>query len=224
MVNAERINSSINEKLRTFLIACASTITKDEVFSGVLSDYSQLEESVGFDETPVRKWISPELKERNYSKIMLDPVVIYPSPQPCPQLSSEVLTSMRVYLNQELRHEVGNKYEIVDEPAKDVLRVRTAITGIKTTPEDLATYDYIPVGLVLAGVSTATGSRDEMMEIYVEAELSDRLSGEKLAVAVKKGFGETIDGSDDQVELDNAIPVLNGWIQSSIGFLDATIK
>jgi len=232
MINTGSIIRVKYKRLRTFFVlascivmtACASKTTKEEEFSGFLSDYSQLEKSVSIDETPVRKWISPELKEHNYTKIMLDPVVIYPAPQPTPQLSSEVITSIRTYLNQELRHEIGKNYEIVDEPAEDVIRLRTAITGVKTTPEDLAVYEYIPVGLVLAGVSTATGSRDEMVQIYVEAELSDSLSGEKLAAGVKKGFGETIEGSDDQVELDNAIPVLNGWVQSSLGFLNTTVK
>ena len=208
------------------LVGCTSKTTKKEEYSGFLSDYSQLEKGSGVDdeEAVVLKWISPVLAERKYTKVMLDPVVIYPAPQPGPQLRSEVLTSMLAYLNKAARQAVGKEYEIVSEPASDVVRIRAAITGVKTSAEDLAAYEYIPIALALASVSTATGARDQMVEIFLEAELSDSLSGERLAAAVRKGFGEPIESAQDQVELENVRPVLDGWAQSAVRLLDVTIK
>lgn len=170
------------------------------------------------------RWISPILAERSYPKVMLDPVVLYPAPQPGPQMRSEVLASIRDYLNKAIRQEVGKKYEIVSEPARDVVRIRSAITGVKADPKDLAAYEYIPIALVFAGASTATGARDRTVEIFAEAEMFDSLSGESLAAGVRKGIGEPVKSKTDQVELENVRPVLDGWAQAFVQFLDATIK
>lgn len=206
------------------VIGCASKTTKVEQYSGFLSDYSQLEKRAGVDGGVVLSWVSPVLTERKYTKVMIDPVVIYPAPRPGPQLRSEVLTSILVYLNKAIRQEVGKTYEIVSEPGRDVVRIRAAITGIRTPLEDLAVYEYVPIALAFAGVSSATGKRDEAVEVFVEAEMSDSLSSERLAAAVRKGFGESVEDRDDQVELENVRPVLDGWAQATVRLLDLTIK
>jgi hypothetical protein len=233
MVNFNEINYLTYNKLVFFvisvffimLVGCTSKTVKKEEYSGFLSDYSQLEKgSAVDDEAVVLKWISPVLAGRKYTKVMLDPVVLYPAPQPGSQIRSDVLTSMLVYLNKEITQEIGKKYEIVSEPAKDVVRFRPAITGVKTNPEDLAVYEYIPIGLALASVSTATGMRNEMVQLFAEAEITDSLSGERLAAAVRKGFGKPIKGKKDQVELENVRPVLDGWAQAMVKILDITIK
>ncbi|WP_139310433.1 DUF3313 domain-containing protein [Photobacterium proteolyticum] len=234
MIAVDKTYRSINIKTALFailalgitLIGCTSKTTKEEEFSGFLSDYSQLTKgsSVDGDNAVVLKWVSPVLSQRKYTKVMLDPVVIYPAPQPGPQLRTEVLKSMLAYLNKEAKHQVEQAYEVVTEPGKDVVRLRAAITGVETSPEDLAAYEYVPIALALAGVSTATGSRSQMVEIFLEAELTDSLSGERLAAAVRKGFGEPVENKDEQVELENVRPVLDGWARSAVNLLKATIK
>lgn len=199
------------------VIGCASKTTKVEQYSGFLSDYSQLEKRAGLDGGVVLSWVSPVLAERKYTKVMIDPVA-------GPQLRSEVLTSILVYLNKAIRQEVGKTYEIVSEPGRDVVRIRAAITGIRTPLEELAVYEYVPIALAFAGVSSATGKRDEAVEVFVEAEMSDSLSNERLAAAVRKGFGESVEDRDDQVELENVRPVLDGWAQATVRLLDLTIK
>jgi len=236
MLNYKNINNSPYRKLIllpvitlcVIIAACSSETStpEKEQYSGFLSDYSQLEKmnvSSGEASVPVLGWISPALTDHNYAKIMIDPIVLYPAPQPGPQVRSDVLASIQSYLNKAVREQVSKKYEIVNEPARDVIRLRSAITGVKTTTEDLAAYEYIPVALVFAEVSKATGERDEVIELFLEAELADSLSGERMAAGVRKGFGDPLESQDDQVELVNVRPVLDGWAQSLVHFLDATI-
>lgn len=208
------------------LVGCTtSETTQKEEFSGFLSDYSQLEKGTSLDgQAVVLKWISPTLPARKYTKVMLDPVVIYPAPKPGPQLRAEVLKSMLAYLNKAVEREVSRNYEIVTVPGNDVVRLRSAITGVRTKAEDLEVYEYIPIALALASVSTATGARDQMVELFLEAELTDSSSGERLAAAVKKGFGEPVENTSDQVELENVRPVLDSWARSAATLLDSTIK
>ncbi|MGF1756472.1 DUF3313 domain-containing protein [Photobacterium sagamiensis] len=234
MDDFDNIKNVIHQKLRFLfvmlfcvaVVACTSKIAEEKEFSGFLSDYSQLKSTKSFEEegAPVLLWVSPVLPERSYTKVMIDPVVLYPAPQPGPQIRSEVLTGIQVYLDKAVREEVGKKYEIVDERGKDVVRVRAAITGVKTSVEDLAAYEYIPIALVLAGASTAAGTRDELVEIFLEAEMIDSLSGEKLAAGIRKGLGEPVESDEAQVELENVRPVLDTWAKSVVNFLDATIK
>lgn len=208
------------------LIGCTTSETaKDEEFSGFLSDYSQLTKGSSVDDqTVVLKWMSPVLTRRQYTKVMLDPVAIYPAPQPGPQLRSEVLKSMLAYLNKAVEREVGKNYEIVTQPGSDVVRLRGAITGVRIKAEDLAAYEYIPIALAVASVSTAAGTRDQMVELFLEAELTDSQSGERLAAAVRKGFGEPVGNTSEQVKLENVRPVLDGWARSAANLLEATIK
>ena len=235
MLNFNKVNNTRCQKVRAVLVvafcamvvACTTAkVTEEKEYSGFLSDYSQLQPGVSADQAavPVLRWTSPLLAERNYSKIMIDPIALYPAPQPGPQLRSEVLTSMLVYLNKAMRTEVAKKYEIVSEPASDVVRLRAAITGVKTNPEALAAYEYIPVAFIFASASKAAGKRDQMVEIFAEAELTDSLSGERLAAGVRKGFGEPVENEDTQVELENVRPVLDGLAQSVVSFLDTTLK
>ena len=209
-----------------YLVGCSSSeTTEEEEFSGFLSDYSQLEKGRSLDgQAVVLKWVSPMLPFRQYTKVMIDPVVIYPTPQPGPQLRAEVLKSMLAYINKAVEQEVSRDYEVVTQPGPDVVRLRSAITGVKTKAEDLEAYEYIPIAFALASVQTATGTRDEVVEIFLEAELLDSSTSERLAAAVKKGFGKPVESSSDQVELENVRPVLDGWARSAVTLLDTTIK
>ncbi|MGF1759873.1 DUF3313 domain-containing protein [Photobacterium sagamiensis] len=235
LVNFDDIYNALYQKMKflsvmffcVMVAACTSKTVEKEKYSGFLSDYSQLEKvtvSSGEASIPVLGWKSPTLTEHNYSKIMIDPIVLYPAPQPGEQISSEVLTSINAYLNNAVREEVGKKYEIVDKPGKDVIHLRAAITGVTATPEDLAAYEYIPVTFVLAEASTAAGKRDEMVQLFSEAEFSDSLSGERLAAGVRKGFGKPLESQKDQVELEHVRPLLDDLAQTVVHFLDATLK
>jgi hypothetical protein len=209
----------------SFVMAgCASKTAKVEQYSGFLSDYTKLVKGPGVGGGEVLSWISPVLVERKYTKVMLDSVIIYPAPEPGPQIRSEMLTSMLVYLNKAVKEEVGKKYEIVTEPGKGVVRMRAAVTTIETTLEDLAFYEYVPIALALAGASSAAGIRSQAVEILVEAELTDSLSGERVAAAIRKGFGDSVGGRRHQVEVENVRPVLDGWAKSLVKVLDVSMK
>jgi Protein of unknown function (DUF3313) len=203
---------------------CASKTAEVEEYSGFLSDYSILQEGKGVDGAVIIGWRSPDMENRNYTKVMIDPVVIYPAPKPTSQIRTEVLTNMLIYMNKKLREEVGKTHEIVSAPGKDVLRVRAAITGTKTTTEALSVYEYVPIALVFSAATTATGTRSQAVEILLEAEVTDSLSGELLSAAIRKGFGDTVSNTSEQVELGNIRPVLDQWVAALDRYLDRELK
>ncbi len=47
--------------------------------------------------------------------------------------------------------------------------LRPAITAVSSKTESLAPYEYIPVALVAAAVSTASGIRDQETQLATEA-------------------------------------------------------
>jgi Protein of unknown function (DUF3313) len=206
------------------IAGCASKTTEVKEFSGFLSSYSNLQKGLASDGAVALGWTSPDLANRTYTKVMIDPIVIYPAPEPGPQIRSEVLTNMLTYLNKAVRDRIGKNHEIVNAPGEGVLRVRAAITGVKTSAEELAVYEYVPIAMVLAGASTAAGVRDQVIEVFFEAETTDSLSGERLATRIRKGYGENLSSSSDQVEIANVRPVLDAVAKSAALYMDQLLK
>ena len=56
---------------------------------------------------------------------------------------------------------VGKSRPLASKPGPDTLVVRPAITRIATSTQGLRFYEWLPVTLVAAGVSAATGIRDQ---------------------------------------------------------------
>jgi len=203
---------------------CASKTANVKEYSGFLGNYSLLKEQNSIDGVLVLGWSNPTMANRKYTKVMIDPVVIYPAPKPTSQIRPEVLTKILIYLNKKMRDEAGKTHELVSAPGRDVLRIRAAITGVKTTTEALAVYEYIPLALVLSAATTATGLRAQDVEILLEAEATDSLSGELLGAAVRKGIGTDVSNSSEQVEVENVRAVLDEWAAALNKYLDFAMK
>ena len=144
------------------------------------------------------RWTSPKFKQGKYKKLIVDNVVFYPGAKPTKQISKEVLIEMREYTNKAVRREVGKVVPITSQPGPNVLRLRTAMTGVATSAKEMAGYEYIPVAAIVAGVTTATGARDREAFIMLEAEVLDSMTGERLIMAVRKRKGKNLLENDKQ--------------------------
>ena len=72
-------------------------------------------------------------------------------------------------------------------------------------------YEWLPITLVAAGVSAATGIRDRDSEIATELSLEDGSTGDVVAAMVRKGTGAPLANDKQVMTADNVKDVLDGW-------------
>lgn len=200
---------------------CGSKGVKPEDQSGFLGDYSQLRETKDTLGNPLFRYISPRLKSGNYRKIMVEPVQYFPEPQPTEEVTAQALADIKSYIDQQLKAEIGKRMQLVDQPGKGVLRFRAAVTGVGKEAEGLAVYQFVPVALAITGARAAAGYHPYEAKLFVEAELQDSFSGERLGLAVRGGTGERVakikEGHD--VSLDAFKPLLDEWVKALVDYL-----
>lgn len=206
--------------------ACTSTTATKENYSGFLADYSQLEKVKLADGTATLRWTSPDLKGKNYRKIFIDPVVVYPAPKSSAQVNYKLIIDAAAYLEKAVAQQIrGAGMEVVDTPAPGTLRLRAAITTVESKAEGMKAYEVIPIAAIVAGISTVAGTRDRNVEAFLEAELTDISSGEVMARVVKKGISEkTLENDKTQVQVKDLKPTLDRWAKDAAVFAEAMLK
>ncbi|MEE9103907.1 DUF3313 domain-containing protein, partial [Pseudomonas nitroreducens] len=89
--------------------------------------------------------------------------------------------------------------------------VRPAITAVSASTKGLQPYEVIPIALIAAGISTATGIRDQDTSIATEAAFLDGGSNKVVAEVVRKGAGTELENSSQVMQAKDARAVLDGW-------------
>lgn len=184
-------------------------------YSGWLSDYSNLTEVKTPTGGTSLRWINPAFQKGKYHAVIIENTTYYPQAQPSAQVGAGVLQEIPAYLKQQLVAQLGTELKVVQKAGPGVLRMKTAITGVDTPIENLQAYEYVPIGLVFAGISTAAGSRDHETVVYLEAQVTDSRSGDIIAKAVRKGVGNELQNKKAQVTLADVKPVLNDWAKDA---------
>ncbi|MCL4780056.1 MAG: DUF3313 family protein [Gammaproteobacteria bacterium] len=210
-----RSSSCLAVALAFSLLAGVSPVHADEVaHSGFLPDYSQLEKQKDAKGSELLRWQSPNLSKANYQKILLEPVTFYPEPQASEQVSDQVLKDIQAYLDSSLRTVGLANVPQATEAGPGVLRIKVAITAVETSSSGLKPWQLIPVALVVQGAKAASGNRPRDVDLDVEALVSDSVSGEVLAMSVRKGKGQDLKDSDAQLTLDDAKPRIDQWAEN----------
>ena len=205
--------------------ACTSSTASKEKYSGFLSDYSGLQSVKLADGTKTLRWVSPNIKNKSYTKIYIDPVTVYPAPKDEKQVDAKLVRSAAAYLDQAVRQQLQGTIQVVDSPEPGALRLRAAITAVETPAEGFKAYEVIPIALVVYGVSSATGARDRNVNAYLEAEITDIDSNEVLGYAVKKGVSdEQLENSEAKVSMAQLKPTLDAWAKDAVNFIKLTVK
>jgi hypothetical protein len=193
------------------LSACSSKTVEPERYSGFLHDYSLLKEQQSPSGETVLSWVSPALKRGRYKQVYLAPSQFYPGVEPSARIPQSTLSHVTGYYDLVLRSELGKVVYLAAKPGPDILTVRPAITRIATSTQGLRLYEWLPITLVAAGVSTATGIRDQDSEIATELSLEDGSTGDVVAAMVRKGTGIPLDNDEQVMTADNVKEVLDGW-------------
>ena len=172
------------------LAGCAASGMTDVKKAGFLGDYSMMKP--GGEDRAALLYIKPNADFKQYNKIMFDRVmVLLADNAEYREIDPAMLKELTDYYQNALLAAVKSGYEVVDQPGPGVLRVRTAITGVKPSKPVANTLStIIPVGIVASGATKAiSGDNLGTGEAQTEFEVVDAQSGERLAAAVDKRQG-----------------------------------
>lgn len=172
--------------------------------SGFLTDYSVLttqESSEGSD----RVYAAPGAEERlvNYNAVMVDEPEIHFSPDSeykglKPEDVAAIAAILRDNLVEKLR---SGGYDVVEQPGANVLYMRTALTNLYLKKKKRGIMSYTPMGAVVKVGKDAlseTLNKVDIIEMNLEAELSDSLSGQIFAAAELQRGAQKSSGQKEQ--------------------------
>ncbi|WP_395599800.1 MULTISPECIES: DUF3313 domain-containing protein [Pseudomonas] len=193
------------------MVGCASKVTQPDEYSGFLSDYSHLKEAKSPSGAEVMRWVDPELSLNNFTAVFIEPTQFYPKPQATAKIPDSTLNGINTYYNQALKRELAKSLPLANAPGPGVIVVRAAITAVSSKTESLKPYEYVPVALVAAAVSTGTGIRDQETTLGTEAQFLDGGSGKVIAQVVRKGTGKPLSNDSQVMKADDVKSVIDGW-------------
>ncbi|MEE3634431.1 DUF3313 domain-containing protein [Pseudomonas sp. FFUP_PS_473] len=193
------------------LSGCSSKVVEPEQYSGFLRDYSRLTENTSPSGATVMRWVDPDLKVGRYTSVYIEPSQFYPKPQATERIPQSTLQGITRYYDAALKREISKSMPLAKGPGPGTIVVRPAITAVSSKTEGLKPYEVIPIALVAAAVSTASGIRDQETEIATEAAFLDGGNNKVLAQVVRKGSGKPLENEKQVLVPDDVKVVLDTW-------------
>ncbi|WP_447790440.1 MULTISPECIES: DUF3313 domain-containing protein [Pseudomonas] len=193
------------------VVGCSSKVVEPDQYSGFLKDYSQLKEAKSPSGAVVMRWMDPKLDINKFTSVYVEPTQLYPKPEPTVKIPQTTLNGITSYYDQALKREVSKSLPLASGPGPGVLVMRAAITAVSSKTEGLKPYEVIPIALVAAAVSTATGIRDQETDLATEAVLLDGGNNKVIAQVVRKGTGKPLENVDQVMKPNDVKNVIDGW-------------
>ncbi len=193
------------------LVGCSSKVVDPDQYSGFLKDYSQLRETKSPSGATVMRWIDPKIDIDKFTSVYIEPTQLYPQPQATAKIPQATLNGITSYYDQALKREISKSLPLAAGPGPGVIVVRAAITAVSSKTEGLKPYEVIPIALVAAAVSTATGIRDQETDMATEAVFLDGGSNNVVAQVVRKGIGKPLENEAQVMKADDVKAVIDGW-------------
>ena len=193
------------------LSGCSSKVVEPEQYSGFLRDYSRLTENTSPSGATVMRWVDPDLKVGRYTSVYIEPSQFYPKPQATERIPQSTLQGITRYYDAALKREISKSMPLATGPGPGTIVVRPAITAVSSKTEGLKPYEVIPIALVAAAVSTASGIRDQETEIATEAAFLDGGNNKVLAQVVRKGSGKPLENEKQVLVPGDVKVVLDAW-------------
>ncbi|MBV4476067.1 DUF3313 domain-containing protein [Pseudomonas sp. B2M1-30] len=193
------------------VVGCSSKTVSPEEYSGFLKDYSQLKEAKSPSGAEVMRWVDPKVDINKYSSVYIEPTQLYPKPQATVKIPQQTLNGITSYYDQALKREIGKSLPLATGPGPGVIVVRAAITAVSSSTEGLKPYEVIPIALVAAAVTTASGSRDQETTLATEAVFLDGGNNKVVAQVVRKGTGKPLENDSQVMKPSDVKGVIDGW-------------
>jgi hypothetical protein len=175
----------------------------EDQYTGFLPDYSQLEVTKSPSGVETRRWMDPTVDFSAYDSFMLVPVIFYPEQEPTTEVSQATLDEIKRHFDNSLSAELQKTLTQVTTPGSRTMVIKAAITSVSREDQSLKVYQYIPIALVVTGVMSATGHRDQDTYLNVEVQVDDGASGRPVALAVRRLEGVVVPNARTPLSASN---------------------
>lgn len=172
--------------------------------TGFLSDYSKLEADTNLGVENIQVYIHPDAFTNlsAYQAIMIDqPEISVAADSKVKSLKPDDMVQLAEAMRAVLIDKLNEDYFIVDKPGPDVLLLRVAASNLYLKKAKRGFLSYTPVGLVVHAAKSAVTDeitkKISFVEISIEAEILDSLSGEQIVAFVTQR-GQRKDKKKDQ--------------------------
>ncbi|MGR9073497.1 MAG: DUF3313 domain-containing protein [Gammaproteobacteria bacterium] len=159
------------------------------------------------------RYINPSAQWTNYDKIQIHPVTFWGGEST--SVSAADQQTLVNFFSQELKEQLGEKFQIVDQAGPGVMKLTVAMTDAETATPVLRSISMIvPQARVLSSLKyLATGSFPFVGGAQAEARITDSVSGELLAASVDQRIGGGSLTSGFQWQWGDAENVIEKWCE-----------
>lgn len=162
-----------------------------------------------------RDWVASNVSPSDFNSVILSPVSVASGIERDFQITSETLTSISQYMDKRLIQQIG-EYAAPPDLNKS-LKANVMIVGLETKDEAFRYYEYLPIGILLAGGSKIVGIRDEEINLFILTKLSNAKTGEVFGLSLAGLVApERLENRWESVTLDVLEPVIDKWVRYQI--------
>jgi hypothetical protein len=167
------------------------------------------------------RYINPSAQWTGYNKVMIDPVTFWGG-ESTPVSSSDQQMLVN-YFSQQLKEQLGKKFEVVNQPGPGVMKLSVAMIDAETATPVLRSISMIvPQAHILSDLKyLATGTFPFVDGAQAEAKVTDSVSGELLAAVADKRIGGGSAATGFQWEWGDAENAIKKWCEKAAERLSA---
>jgi hypothetical protein len=154
--------------------------------SDFIEDMPQLQPDA--DRAGAMVWTKPGANRAAYTRVMLEPVTIFISPDSKYKgLSAEELATLSQTFLDTMTKTLEPEVPVVNQAGPGVLYLRVALTNVNVAKKKRGLLGYTPIGFVATTVKDAVaGPSISLQDAVFEVEALDSTTGERLGVVVDK--------------------------------------
>lgn len=201
------------------LSACASLNSQSDPSEYIdAADYDRLKLVSTQPGIRIYRYLSPNFKRGDFRTMMVDPIVLYQSPEKDlgkNDITAETIYRVRNSMDITMRQMVRKQFGISYKPGRQVARLSTAITGVLLDGDAFRPSRLVTISTVLKAAgkgNTINGSKPYLM---IEAKLLNSTTGTLLGEGVylisSEQFRREVD-SPEKFQL-----LANQWVRGAIG-------
>ncbi|MGZ8213879.1 MAG: DUF3313 domain-containing protein [Methylosarcina sp.] len=196
--------------------ACTTTqkapLERASVNCGLLGDICGRLETGGKDQASLR-YINPAAQWTKYSKVMIEPVTFWGGGST--SVSASVQQMLVNYFSQQLKEQLGKKFQVVDQPGPDVMKLTVAMTDAETATPGLRSISMIvPQAHMLSNLKyLATGTFPFVGGAQAEAKMTDSVTGDVLRAVADKRIGGGSAAAGFQWQWGDAENAIDKWCE-----------
>jgi len=198
------------------LSACATTqkatLDRAALNCGLLGDVCGKLTPGGQDQASLR-YVSPSARWTDYNKVIIEPVTFWGGDTTSVSAADQQM--LVNYFSQQLKLQLGKKFQIVDQAGTGVMKLTVAMTDAKTATPALRSISMIvPQVHLLAGLKyLATGTFPFVGGAQVEGKITDSVSGDLLAAVADKRLGGGSVAAGFQWQWGDAENIIDKWCE-----------